>query len=117
MVSRRLYLAVVFILLVVLVTGCGGDKKEDASDSKMVKVGILNPIPVFDPAVDGFKERMAELGYIEGKNVTYVYQGAIGSTEVSVLAEHAKTMVDEGVDILMVGATPGALAAQQVTTE
>jgi putative ABC transport system substrate-binding protein len=115
MFYKRVYWLIVLVLLATLVAGCGDNKKDDA-ETKMVKVGILNPIPVFDPAVDGFKERMAELGYIEGKNVTYLYNGAVGSTDVPALAEEAKKLVDGGADILMVGATPGALAAQQVTS-
>jgi hypothetical protein len=40
-----------------------------ANAQKVHRIGALVADDQFIPAVDGFKKRMAQLGYVEGKNV------------------------------------------------
>jgi putative ABC transport system substrate-binding protein len=49
----------------VFICGCG-EKKE-----KVYHVGILSGLDSFASTADGFKEKMTELGYIEGRNIIY----------------------------------------------
>ncbi len=111
---KRFDLIVVLALLVTLAAGCGSSSdKKGKSSADTYKVGILMPVDAFTPVVEGFKAGMAEKGYVEGKNVTYVYEGIIGDSSVSVLAEHTQPFIDEKVDVILAGGTPAALACQQ----
>jgi putative ABC transport system substrate-binding protein len=53
------------IMTCVFISGCG-EKKE-----KMYHVGILSGLDSFASTADGFKEKMTELGYKEGRNIVY----------------------------------------------
>jgi putative ABC transport system substrate-binding protein len=53
-----------------LLAACGGTPQ-----TKTYTIGVVNYVPSLDQVLDGFKGRMAELGYVEGKNVTYIYNG------------------------------------------
>jgi len=53
------------IMACVLISGCG-EKKE-----KVYHVGILSGLDSFASTADGFKEKMTELGYTEGRNIVY----------------------------------------------
>lgn len=61
---------------------------------KVYRVGALVAEDQFMPAFEGFKTKMAELGYIEGKNIHYDFYNAKGDRDsVQKLAEklvHAK---------------------------
>jgi putative ABC transport system substrate-binding protein len=82
---------------------------------EMITVGVLNYVPALDPSVDGFKERMTELGYIEGENITYLYDGPAENIEE--LPGLAKGLVESRVDIILALSTPATLAAKDVTAE
>ena len=59
------------ILLIVMVpTACDNEK------SRIHSVGVINAVPALDQTLTGFKKGMTELGYIEGKKIRYVYDGA-----------------------------------------
>ena len=47
------------------------------SRQKTYTVGIVIYTPVFVTAFEGFKEGMANLGYVEGENVTYIFNGIL----------------------------------------
>ncbi|MCP4535737.1 MAG: hypothetical protein GY832_01155 [Chloroflexi bacterium] len=44
-------------------------------------IGIVNPTFTLNDTVEAFKAGMAEFGYIEGENVTYIYQGPADTDE------------------------------------
>lgn len=83
------------------------------SSAQVYHVGILSALPPFAPMSDGFKQRMTELGYIEGQNIIYDLQTVIpGSPEEQ---RAAKQFVDEKVDLIFAFATEGALTAKAAT--
>lgn len=86
---------------------CGEYKK------KTYKVGILSGLEFLSGTVDGFKTKMTELGYVEGKNITYDVQ----KTNFD-LAEYHNTLakfVDEKVDLIFVFPTEAAMEAKAIT--
>ncbi|MCZ7540411.1 MAG: ABC transporter substrate-binding protein [Anaerolineae bacterium] len=99
------------MLLALGLAACGGD---DDSTQKQFKIGILNPIDLFDPSVEGFKTGMAALGYVEGQNIAYEYDGPVGNFGEG-LATYAQTLVEHDVDLIFAITTPGALAAQSAS--
>lgn len=76
-------------------------------------MGILPGFPPFVILVDGFKAKMAELGYIEGKNIFYDMQ------EVSLdPGEHRraiKKFVADKVDLIFVFPTGATVTAREAS--
>ena len=67
--SRKVWSLLAWMLVVVLLlNGCAG-----TSQTKVYHIGIFG-FQAFGQIADGFKAKMAELGYIEGQNVTYEIQ-------------------------------------------
>lgn len=89
----------IFILAAGFLTACGREPKS-------YTIGILNLTSVVDETIDGFKAGMMELGYIEGQNISYFYEGATGSVD-GLDAALANIMAAD-VDLIFVLTTPGA---------
>jgi len=62
---RKIILATFLIMACLFISGCG-EKTE-----KVYRVGIVSGLASFIEMADGFKAKMTELGYIEGKNIVY----------------------------------------------
>src|SRR6476646_264036 len=71
----------------------------------------VGPSAPYQPA---FRQRMAELGWVEGKTVVADYRSAEGSQEK--LAAIMKELVDSKVDVIVAMCTPEAIAARKATT-
>ncbi len=68
---RQSYVVLILTaVLSLLLSGCGA-----AAQPKVYRVGILGGTGNFLAIADGFKAKMAELGYTEGKNIVYDLQG------------------------------------------
>lgn len=85
------------------------------SAAERIKIGITQIVehPALDAARKGFIDQMAELGYVEGKNVEYDVQSAQG--DMSIAQTIAQKFVTDGVDMILALATPSAQAAANVT--
>ena len=70
------------IAIALLLSGCGG-----AQQAKVYHVGILSSGGSFDNVIAGFKAKMTELGYVEGKNVVYDTQESADLTQESLMAQ------------------------------
>jgi putative ABC transport system substrate-binding protein len=86
---------------------------------RMYRIGSLNtsPIPMpghFDPIWIAFIERLRELGYVQGKNLSIEYRSSNGP--VGPLPELAAELVRLKVDVIVVPSTQPAMAARQATT-
>ena len=107
--SQKIWTMLVWVVVVaMLLSGCGSSQQ-----SKMYKVGVLSGLGAFAPAVDGFKSKMAELGYVEGKNISYDVQ----STDVDFDAYKniTKKFVDDKVDMIFVFPTEATMEAKAAT--
>jgi putative ABC transport system substrate-binding protein len=94
------------IVIVLLLTACG-------SAPKTYTIGIINISANQDETLKGFKEGMAELGYVEGKNIAYIYEGPVSAEK---LDAKAKDLVSANVDLILSCTTPATQAAQRATT-
>jgi len=95
------------IVIGLLLSGCA------QAQAKVYHVGVLSGLSAFSPALDGFKAKMTELGYIEGENITYDVQ----STEVDIDAYKSitKKFVADKVDLIFVFPTEAAMEAKAAT--
>src|SRR5260370_34666406 len=81
---------------------------------KVWRIGSLNtsPVPVpgrFDPTWRAFVERLRELGYVEGQNLSIEYRSSGGP--VGPLPALAAELVRLNVDVIVVPSTQPAMAA------
>lgn len=86
---------------------------QPAGAQKVYRIGSLNTAEQFVNAFEGFKSRMAELGYVEGLNVRYDFYNAKGSVEA--LNGFAKKIVQDRVDLIVTSATTSTVAAAKAT--
>ena len=100
--SRRIALLLVALLLI---------SSTAFAQSTPLRVGITQIVehPSLDQARQGFIDRMAELGYVEGTNVLYDYHSAQGDWATAQTI--ARKFQTDGVDLILAIATPSAQAA------
>jgi putative ABC transport system substrate-binding protein len=81
----------------------------------MVRIGTLSTVnPRTVPWVVAFDSRMAELGYIEGKNYSMDFRNAEGKAER--LNEFAQDMVLQNVDLIIAGGPEAPARAAKMAT-
>ena len=93
------------ILATLILSGCGGSQT-----AKVYHVGVI-AAPPFPDATVGFKAKMTELGYIEGKNIVYDEQVFDPATSQGILEK----FVADKVDLIFAYSTGSALAAKAAT--
>lgn len=106
--ARKIWVILVGMIVATLVlSSCG------TTANKMYRVGILSGLSFFSNTADSFKAKMADLGYVEGKNITYDIQ----QTNVDPAAEEKilNKFVADQVDLIFVFPTEVSLAAKQAT--
>ena len=82
---------------------------EDVSKESYV-VGILHPTKNDVETFEGFREKLAKLGYTEGADIEFYYNGPTGPGDK--LTEAAQEMVRRDVDLIFASGTPAAVAAK-----
>ena len=80
--------------------------------AKVYRVGVLAPEGM--RAIEIFRERLAQLGWIEGRNIRFDYRSTGGDdTRQSALAAELVTLP---VDLILTWGAPATLAAKQATS-
>lgn len=107
-----------FLLLVALAsltTGCFAATPDDegAPAPRHLKVGLLQLTDALSSTETGFKEGLAERGWVEGEDLTFVYRHAKGN--ITNLGALAKEIAAEKPDIIFALTTPGVKAALAAT--
>jgi len=101
---------VLAMTLIFLFTAPGGGR----ALAKVFTIGIVNSLSNHSATVDGFKAGMAELDYVEGKNVKYIYNGVINGDEKSIDNEIRKLFAQD-IDLLVAVANEPAFEAKKIT--
>lgn len=106
-------LAVALLALGLLIWGIFLSGQQTEGNARVYRVGILSGTDAFLPIADGFKAKMAELGYIEGKNIVYDLQ----RTNADPAGEEraAKKFVDDKVDLIFAFPTEPSVTAKNAT--
>ena len=89
---------------------------EAQQTGKVFRIGFLTATTASGSAglLETFRQEMRKLGWIEGKNIAVEYQFAEQKSER--LVDLAADLVRLKVDLIVVEATPAALAAKKATT-
>ena len=99
------------IFMALLVTACQSQEETPQEFT----IGVINLGPVLDPIYEGFKDGLSELGYVEGENITYIYNGPVGN--IDGLGAEAQVLLDADVDLILALSTPAVIALQQIEGE
>jgi ABC-type uncharacterized transport system substrate-binding protein len=83
---------------------------------KMHRIGTLHTTVPEDASerVTAFERSLAELGYVEGRNVAFVHR--YSGPEVKRLGDLASELVRAGVDVIVTSTNPSTVAAMKATT-
>jgi putative tryptophan/tyrosine transport system substrate-binding protein len=109
--SWMVRVAGVVAALVAGVTGAGAQQA-----AKVWKIGVLvsSSQAVNAPRDEALREGLRDFGYEEGKNISLEYRYAEGKTER--LNQLARELVEQKVDVIVVGGTSVAGAAKKATS-
>jgi len=78
---------------------------------KVYKIGILNGLNFFAPSIDTFKEKMTELGYVEGENITYELKST--DFDMAKYKQYAEELIELKPDLLFVFPTEAAIVIKE----
>lgn len=114
--KKLLSLITMTALSLSMLAGCGGstDATTDTASGDHFDIGIIQYTshPALDASREGFISQLAELGYVDGDNITIDVQNA--QADQSNLKTIAQKFVNADVDLILAIATP---AAQSVAAE
>lgn len=98
----------IFVIAIsMLVSGCGGPKP------KVFRVGILSGLEFVADITDGFKEKMTELGYVEGENIIYDVQRT--DFDMEAYKRILNKFVEDKVDLIVAFPTEATMEAKYAT--
>ncbi len=89
----------------VAIPGCG-------SREKTYVIGYVNPNPEEEEGAQGFLNSMPSLGYIEGRNVTYI---RCETRDKKAIRKALEEMTAKKVDLIFTITTPATQMAEQIT--
>jgi putative ABC transport system substrate-binding protein len=104
---KRRALLVGIVMLALLLNACGG------ATPKVYRVGILSGLDFVADVTDGFKEGLAELGYVEGQNIVYDVQKT--NFDMAAYKRILQKFVADKVDLILVFPTEASLEAKAAT--
>jgi putative ABC transport system substrate-binding protein len=106
--SRRHIASVPILATLFLISSAGS-----AGAQKVYSIGSLNTAEQFISAFQGFRLRMAELGYRENHNVRYQFYNSRGRNEL--LVTLAEKLVQDKVDLIVTSSTSATAVAAKAT--
>jgi putative ABC transport system substrate-binding protein len=96
------------LVAVIFLGGC-----TTTQNNKVYHVGVLSGLDFFANTTDGFKAKMAELGYIEGKNIVYDVQKS--NFDMAAYRSTLQKFVADKVDLIFVFPTEASMEAKKAT--
>lgn len=98
-------------------TGCGNSEGEVSNSDKTYEIGIIQLVEhnALDSACQGFKDALADNGYVDGKNINIDFQNA--QNDQSNLKTISQKFVNDKKDLILAIATPAAQSVAAETSE
>jgi putative ABC transport system substrate-binding protein len=104
-------------LIAIVASGIAFRAAAQASKSgKPARIGRLSPLSAATdaPGLDAFRKGLRDLGWVDGRD--FVIETRYADGDPKRLPELAAQLVSQRVDLILVGSTPGTLAAKTATT-
>lgn len=89
-------------------TSCGTNQKPEN-----YSIGIINLNANLDRVISEFKQGMSQYGYIEGSNITYIYNGALKNPQQ--IDQEVVNLLKADINLLLTLTTPVTRRAKQLT--
>ncbi len=103
-----------FILL--LIAGGIFVVSKNSASAKHYHAGIIILTDVDEMTLRGFKEKLTELGYVEGRNITYHFDGPVVNMEKN-FQKRVESLKKYPLDLVFVSSTPAAVAVKKAFEE
>lgn len=87
----------------------------DAPQPKSYHIGLMQFAPTVSENMDGFKLGMEDLGYLEGKNVRYIYRDANG--DLALAKQYAEELTALKPDLIFVNTSPATAVVKEATKD
>jgi putative ABC transport system substrate-binding protein len=95
-----------------IVLACASFAACKAPPEKSYTIGIVAGVPFRDEVIDGFRAGMSDLDYVEGGNITYVYNMEVVDQADSIDSE-IDALLKKKVDLILTLGNRATLRAQQ----
>jgi putative tryptophan/tyrosine transport system substrate-binding protein len=82
---------------------------------KLPRIGVLSNAPLTSAHYEAFRHALRDLGYVEGKNITFIPRSAQGNTDL--FPELARELARANVNVMVVAGDQGLRAAKEATTK
>ena len=108
--------ALLALTVLAFLTGAATAGAQDARPRKPARIGRLSPLSAEAdaPNLAALRQGLRELGWVEGQD--FAIEGRFAAGRPDRLGALATDLVRRQVDVIVVGSTPGALAASQATS-
>ena len=93
----------------ILITGLAAYAQQD----KLPRVGVLSNAPLTSAHYEAFRHALSDLGYVEGKNISFIPKSAHGNTDL--FPEFARELARANVNVMVVAGDQGLRAAKEAT--
>lgn len=104
----------VLVLFLIVVAFLYQTNRQQAREEKIYHIGILVRGSFYEPAVVSYKRKLAELGYVEGKNIMYDVRLVNAKEE---LPAAISDFIKNAVDLIHTYSTPATQAAFTATKD
>lgn len=111
--NKKSLIKIIIILVIIIVVTGAYLLMRPAKTKKIYQVGILSGLSYVREITDGFKSKMTELGYQEGKNIVYDVQET--DFDMAAYKDILKNFVADKVDLIFVFPTEASLEAKEAT--
>jgi len=112
--NKNIFL-ILLLVTILLISGCKSTQTE--TEEKVLTIGIARWVsnPGYDRNIQGFKDGLAEKGYVEGQNVNYIIENP--ETDKSKQRKIIQSFIDKDVDLIYSLTTPGILIAKEMVQD
>jgi len=101
------HILMIALIMLFMISACSGS----TNGKESYKIGVVNLAPAFDPILEGFKAGLEEAGYVEGQDLTFIYDGPAATPDA--LDGVLEKLKNENVDLVLTFGTLATLKAKE----
>jgi len=114
-IHHKLILGFLVVALLVGVVGCAPSQTESKETVVTIGIALWASNPEYDRNIQGFKDGLAEQGYVEGQNVKFIIENP--EADKAKQREIIQSFIDKKVDLIYSLTTPGTLIAKEMVQD